>query len=537
MPAIAERLPAAAAARPSLLPLLALGLCAPTLVPLFATAWAWTQADADTVAHLARHVLPRASAQSAWLVLGVSAGAALLGTTLAALVALTEFPGRRFYAWALLLPLVLPGYVMAVALIGLFDVAGPVARFAQALGIDAWFEFRSRGGIILTLTLSLYPYVYLVAREAFARQGGRAMEAARVLGLGPWQAFRRAALPMARPAIVAGTLLVAMETLADFGTAAAFNHDTLTTAIYKAWFGLQSVEAALRIGGVLLLCVLAIALAEARWRAPRRYTAVGGTPVARIALGRGAILASAGCALVLACALVVPVARLAWSALPRLTQLDARWLVYALDSALLGAGAALLTVAAALAIEFAARERPGVATAAAQRLAGLGYGLPGALLAVGLYVPIMGLSNRIADATGIDVVLHGGLALLLLAYGVRFTAVAQATVGSALARVRPAVTESARTLGAGPARLATAVYAPLLRGGLVTGALLVFVDTIKEMPITLMMRPFGWDTLATRLFELTSEGQWADASVPALAIGVAGILPVWWLERRARDEA
>ena len=510
-------------------------LCLPTLLPLGATLAGALQADGPVLDHLLQVVLPRVAGNTFWLVLGVSLGSALLGTALAALVALTEFPGRRQFAWLLVLPLAMPAYVAAVALIGLLDYSGPIATQLRDWGIQTWPEFRSRWGVTLTLVLTLYPYVYLLARGAFASQGSRAMEAARALGMGPARAFLRAALPMARPFIAAGALLVAMETLADFGTVAAFNYDTFTSAIYKAWFAMFSIDAALAVAGVMLLAVLALIGLESWSRRAQRFHRVGRGPVSRAQLGRWRWAASGACTAVLLLAFGVPMARLAWLAAPHLPELGGRDLGIAGNSVLLGLLAAALTVLVASSLALLSRQAPGLATHSATRIATLGYGLPGALLAVGLYVPVTLLLNRLADWAGWEGVAQGGLVLLLVAYGVRFTAVAHAPIEGAWQRIRPSVVESARILGVSGWRLLARVHLPLLRNGLLTAALLVMVDVMKEMPITLMTRPFGWDTLAIRVFEFSNEGQWAQAALPAIAIVAVGLLPVLWLERRMQD--
>lgn len=511
---------------------LALLLCLPTLLPLGSALLGLLQADRQALQHLFEHVLPQVASNSFWLVLWVGCGCALLGSALAALIALCEFPGRRWLSWLLLLPLALPGYVAAVAFIGLFDYSGPLAVALRAVGWSYWPEFRSLAGVSLTMILVLYPYVYLIARDAFARQGARAMEAARVLGMTPWQAFWRAALPLARPWIAGGSVLVVMETLADFGTVAAFNYDTFTSAIYKAWFALFSIDAALAVAGCLLLLVLALVLLE-RWsRRGRRYFASVGVAPARLPLGRWRWAASALCLLVLLLGFVLPVTRLLWLAVDGFGGFDARWWQAAWHTLLLAALAAVLTCAAAAVLALAARGQPGRLSSAIERIATLGYGLPGALLAVGLYVPLNRLLGSLGHALGLGSALQGGLALLLLAYGVRFTAVAHTPISAALARVRPNLVDAVRVLGIGGGRLVATVYAPLLRGGMLSAALLVMIDVMKEMPITLMTRPFGWDTLATRVFEYSNEGLWAQAAVPALLIVAVGWLPVLWLERR-----
>lgn len=509
----------------------------PSLVPLLATLAALLQPDAETLGHLWQHVLPEVAANTLWLLLGVGLGSALLGTALAALVSLCEFPGRHLFAWALVLPLALPGYVLAVAFIGLLDYSGGLATVLRDdLGVQLP-EIRSRAGLVAVMTLSLYPYVYLVAREAFASQGARALEAARALGMGPLRAFARASLPMARPWIAGGTLLVLMETLADFGTVSAFNYVTFTSAIYKAWFGLFSTNIALQIAAVMLLVVFALVGLEATSRCRQSFVALGHRHATRLPPGEHAWLATAFCTLVLLCALVLPVSALAWDAAAHLRDLDARYWGYLRNALSLAAMAAVLTTTAAFLIALAARERPGRVTTLATRIATLGYGLPGALLAIGLYVPVARFSTWLAGTFGWNVPLEGGLLLLLVAYGIRFTAVAHAPVAGGLLRIRPSLIEASRGLGVTGARQLQQVHWPLLRDSFATAALLVFVDVMKEMPITLMMRPFGWDTLATRVFELTSEGEYARAALPSLAIVLAGLVPVILLTRRNADAA
>lgn len=503
-------------------------------MPLTATLAALLRPDAATLAHLWQFVLPHVAGNTLWLLFGVGAGTAALGTVLAALVALCEFPGRRLFAWLLVLPLAMPGYVLAVAFIGLFDHGGVVAgTLREGFGV-ALPKIRGRSGLTLVMTLALYPYVYLVAREAFASQGMRAQEVARALGMGPWRAFVHASLPLARPWIAGGTLLVLMETLADFGTVSAFNYDTFTTAIYKAWFALFSTGTALQIAAVMLVAVLVLVGLETASRRRRSFASTGHAGAVRIELGRRGWWASILCSAVLLLALGLPLARLVWDAVRHLADLDARWTGYLFNALSLSALAAALTTVAAFALALAAREQPGLRTTVATRVATLGYGLPGALLAIGLYVPLAHVSTWLAER-GIDLVLEGGLLLLLVAYGIRFTAVAHAPVAGGLLRIRPSLLEASRSLGVTGARQLRRVHWPLLRGSFATAALLVFVDTMKEMPITLMMRPFGWDTLATRVFELTSEGEWARAALPSLAIVLAGALPVVLLTRRSRD--
>lgn len=504
----------------------------PVLLPLVAVAASYFHVDVALWAHFAQYVLPDVALNTLWLLLGVGFGVAVLGTALAALVALTEFPGRRLFDWALLLPLAVPGYVMATAYIGLFDFSAPLATALRGYGFSLP-EIRSRGGVIAALSLVLYPYVYLVARGAFASTGARAMEAARSLGNSPLQAFRHVALPLAAPWIAGGTVLALMETLADFGTVAAFNYDTFTTAIYKAWFALFSIDAALQLAGALLLTASLLLLLEAQVRHRRRYTTGNGAPHSpRVRLRRMAWPATLLCSAVLAAAFLLPLVQLGVWAARHLPEVDARLLRLALNSLSLALFAALLTITAALLLAYAVRIRSTPLTRWATRTATLGYAFPGPLLALGLFVPYAAFINTLNGATGMSFTVQGGLALMLLAYAVRFIAVAHAPLVNGLLRITPSIDEAARLTGAGSVERLRRIHLPLLSGSLGSAALLVFVDVMKEMPLTLMTRPFGWDTLAVRIFELTSEGEWQRAALPALAIVVAGLAPVWLLNRR-----
>ena len=511
--------------------LLAALLALPVLLPLAVALGAFTRLDAELWSHLLDYVLPQVLPNTLWLLLCVSLGVSVLGTGLALLVGLFEFPGRQLFSWALLLPLAMPAYVLATVFVGSLDYAGPVATWLRGYGIELP-DLRNLAGTSLVMISVLYPYVYLVVRGSLAAQGARLMEAARALGLSPAQAVRRVALPLALPAAAAGTLLAAMETLADFGTVAAFNYDTFTGAIYKAWFALFSIDAALQLAGVLLVLVLVLLALQAWGFRDRRVAATGPLATRTILRGPAAWAASALCALVLACAFLMPVTQLLiWSG-RNLADLDQRLVTAALRSLQLGAMAAVLVATGAVMLAYAARLSPGATTRSATRLATLGYALPGALLAVGLYVPLAALIARINAHWDLRIMLQGGLALMLLAYGVRFVAVAHAPVSTGLERIRRSLDEAARLAGVTGWRQLRQVHLPQLLPSLAVALALVFVDVMKEMPITLMTRPFGWDTLAVRVFELTSEGEWQRAALPSLAILFAGLLPVIWLMRQ-----
>lgn len=516
-------------------------LALPTFIPIIAVfSGAW-HGDAQLLSHLYEFVLPRVALNTVWLVLGVALLAGTLGTTLAWLVAVYEFPGRRHFSWALLLPMAVPGYVMAFVFIGLFEYAGPVQSFLRAqLGGGTWLPpIRSVGGVILVMSLTLYPYVYLIARNAFLTQGRHALEVGLSLGLSRRQAFLRVALPLARPWIAGGVLLVAMETLADFGTVAAFNYDTFTTAIYKAWFSLFSIASAMQLASVLIVLALGLLIAEQALRGRARYNAKKSAPVPRIRLrGAPAIFASLATGGVFAVAFVLPFAQLLnWAIQSLGVELNVTYLRATLNTLLLAGGAAVLITAMGLALAYAQRRQPNKASLVNRglaRLATIGYALPGPVLAIGIFVPLAWLSNHLTPwlaPEGGVITLQTTLLTLMLAYAARFLAVGTTPVQANLERVTPNIEDAAMGLGVTGWGLLRRVHLPMLRGGLFTAATLVFVDVMKEMPITLMTRPYDWDTLAIQIFELTAEGQWQRAALPGVVLVAAGLVPVILLTR------
>jgi iron(III) transport system permease protein len=517
------------------------------LLPLSVLLLSWQAIDGDIWRHLWATQMPRLLGNTAILLLGVGTGVTLLGVSLAWLTSVCEFPGRRWLDWALMLPFAIPAYVLAFVFVGLLDFAGPLqALLRETFGSGLRLpRVRSTGGVILVLVLVFYPYVYLLARSAFLAQGKGVMEAARTLGKTPWRAFWRVALPMARPAIGAGVALALMETLADFGAVAVFNFDTFTTAIYKTWYGFFSLASAAQLASLLLLVVGLVLYGERRCRrgGPPANQRLRTSALYRLQGWRG-WLASGWCLLVFLCAFVVPVGQLlVWCWQRGRFDLDERYLGLVLHSVSLGAIAALLTVAVALLLAFARRQAPAREIRAGVALANLGYALPGSVLAVSIMLAFSFLDRELvvplsawAGGAGRPLLL-GSLAALLLAYLVRFMAVAHGPLDSSLARIRPSLPEAAQSLGANGPRRFFRVYLPLLRPGVLGALLLVFVDVLKEMPATLLMRPFGWDTLAVRVFEMTSEGEWARASLPALSLILVGLVPVVGLIRRSAGVA
>ena len=524
-------------------------LAVPALLPLASAAAAWAVPATEVWAHQLRHVLPRVTVNTALLLVLVGSATALLGTALAWLVAAHEFPLRRVFAWALLLPLAVPAYVLAVVFAGALDYAGPLQGWLRE-AIHPGLRLppvRSLGGAALVLTLSLYPYVYLLARVAFESAGSRPLEVAQSLGLDRGAALRRVLLPLARPAVAAGVALVCMETLADFGVVAALNVDTFTTAIYRAWYGMFSVTAALQMAALLGLAAVLGVWVERRARGARGYAGhrSGGELPRRPLRGREAAAAIACAGGVLAVAFVLPTVQLvAWAWQHAATDLDARYWAFAGRSVALAASGALVVVAAALVHGYALRGEPRGWVVGLGRVATAGYAIPGTVLAVGLFAPVAGLNNWLQDrldaALGSgapQLFLQGTLLAMFVAYLARFLAVGAGPVESGLERIHRNLDEAAALLGQrGVARLRR-VHLPLLRGSLFAAAILVFVDLMKELPITLMTRPFGFETLAVRVFEMAAEGEWQRAALPAVLIVAAGVIPVVLLARRATHVA
>lgn len=529
---------------------LALLLCLPALIPLVVILNAAIAPEAEVWSHLSRYVLPDVIANTVKLVVGVALIGGVLGTLLAWLTAMCEFPGRRFFDWALLLPLAIPAYVLAFVAVGFLDYAGPLQSWIRAVsGSSAWFPpIRSTGGTIMVLSLALYPYVYLLARSAFLTQGRRALEAAQTLGYGQHAAAWRVALPMARPWIVAGIALISMETLADFGAVSVFNYNTFTTAIYHAWFGMFSVSAALELAGVLMLFVLLAFVLERRSRTAANFSSVRDVSRAapRIQLRPAARYAAFLVAAVLfLLAFALPIAQLLYWAVERASgDLDLRYLGFIARSLFLAGSAALVIVGASVLLAYVLRRHPARLTRGVVRVATIGYAVPGTVLAVGILVPVIMLNNALQEllrswfgASAPVLLLQGTLLTVLIAYLARFLAVGFNPIETGLQRVTHSIDEAAIGLGVVGGSLLRKVHVPLLRTSLATAATLVFVDVMKEMPITLITRPFGWDTLAVRVFEMTSEGEWERAALPAVAIVLAGLVPAAMLTRRGAHVA
>lgn len=502
---------------------------------------------AGTWTHLASTVLPEYIANTVWLCLGVGVGVVAVGTSSAWLVTMHDFPGRRIFEWALILPLAVPAYVMAYTYTDLLQFVGPVqtalrSAFGWRAG-DYWFpEVRSLAGAVLMFIFVLYPYVYLLARTAFLERASGMLEVGRSLGLGAWGSFFRISLPLARPALAAGAALALMETLADYGTVAYFGVQTFTTGIYRAWFSLGDRTAAAQLSVSLLGFVILVLLAErlSRGRARFHNTTGRNRPLAgRRLRGWHAAAAFLACLVPLALGFLAPAGVLLEMALNEGdAQFGARFLHLARNSFTLAAVTALCAIVVSLLLAYAARTSRERLPHLLNRAVSLGYAVPGSVIAVGVLIPVTRLDNWLAGAiqawtgTSPGLLLTGGMAALVYAYLVRFLAVSLQTVEASLGKITPSMDDAARSLGCGHGGMLFRVHLPLLRGSLWTASLLVFVDVMKELPATLVMRPFNLDTLATQAYTLASDERLAEASTAALAIVAVGILPLIIVSRQ-----
>ena len=504
-----------------------------------------------TWAHLAATLLPEYITTSLQLCLGVGVGVGLLGVGAAWLVTHMDFALRRTFEWALVLPLAMPAYVMAYTYTDLLQFAGPVqSLLRETLGwgrADYHFpEVRSTGGAVLMFASVLYPYVYMLARTAFLERGGGVMEAGRSLGLTPWRSFVRVSLPMARPAIAAGVALALMETLADYGTVSYFGVQTFTTGIYRAWFSLGDRAAAAQLSMCLLGFVLLVLALEQASRGRARFHDAGlrrQPPRGPRLTGWHAAAAIAACCIPLLAGFVIPCGVLLQMAVTDGdAQFGARFFALARNSVVVSSLTALLAVGLAVLVAYARRLDRGPASRLAHWTTGMGYALPGSVIAVGVLIPVARLDNMLVQWLHAHfgwqggLVLTGSIAALVFACLVRFLASALQSVDAALHRVTPHMDDAARSLGLSPARTLRRVHVPLLRRGLLTAGLLVFIDVMKELPATLVMRPFNFDTLATQAYRLASDERLAEASTASLAIVAVGLLPLIVLCRQiAKD--
>lgn len=526
----------------------ALCISALVTVPLAGVVWLALFPADDIWSHLAGTVLPHYLRTTVLLMAMVAVATLLIGVTSGWLTTLCDFPCRRLFEWALLLPLAVPAYVAAYIYTDLLEFAGPVqgalrALFGWTSRREYWFpEIRSLPGAAAMLTLVLYPYVYLLARAAFLEQSICVLEVSRTLGRGAWGSFWGVALPLARPAIVVGVSLVMMETLNDFGTVQHFAVSTLTAGIYDVWLNMSSTAGAAQLSLVMLGLVLVLITMERLGRRGRRFhhTTYRWRPLPRHALrGARATLACVACGLPIVLGFAIPTAVLIdYTLRPSPSHgFGGHFSAYLWNSLTLSSLAALLAVATGLLLCYAVRLGGGSVVTAAGRLASAGYALPGAVLAVGIVVPFAlfdnALDRLLRDSIGVStgLLLSGSLAALVFGYTVRFLALAQGACEAGLAKITSGMDGAARSLGLAPGAMLLRIHLPILRTSLLTAAILVFVDGMKELPMTILLRPFNFETLATHVYQYASHDQFQQSAPGALAIVAFGMLPVYLLSR------
>ncbi len=520
-------------------------------IPLLSVSILALNPSGDIWHHLLTTVLSRYVMTTIGLMVGVGIGTLLIGTCTAWLVTLCRFPGRRIFEWALLLPLAMPAYVVAYVYTDVLEFAGPVQAllrniFGWESSRDYWFpEIRSLGGAIFVMTLTLYPYVYLLARVAFVQQSVCILEVSRTLGKTAWQSFFSIALPSARPSLFIGVSLVLMETLNDFGTVDFFAVETLTAGIFDVWLNLNNLSGAAQLAVIALCFVLLLLWAERKSRSNQRfhntstkYQALPSYQLKRAKMFGAVIL----CVLPIGFGFILPSCVLGYYALGFYEESISRDFYSILSNSLvLSSLSAILSVSAGIFLAYGVRLKESTLLKLAARFASIGYAVPGAVLAVGVLIPmgkidvvIQGyLKNVFGISTGL--LFSGTIAAVSYGYLTRFLALSYGTVEASLMRITPNMDGAARTLGLGPMKTLERIHLPLIRGGILAAAILVFVDTMKELPMTIILRPFNFETLATHVHQLASDELLEESALGSLSIVAAGLLPVIYLSRTIRE--
>ena len=516
-------------------------LCLLLSVPVLTILTSITSSSDGVWQHLYDTVLGDYVTHSLTLLVGVGLAVLVLGIGPAWLVTMTRFPGSRLLEWALVLPLAMPAYIIAYTYTGMLDIGGPLQvwireTFHVRFG-DYWFpNVRSLAGAVAMLSLVLYPYVYLLSRTAFLEQSVCVLEVSRTLGASPWQAFTRVAMPLARPAIIAGLSLVLMETLADYGTVQYFGVSAFTTGIFRTWFGLGSLTAAAQLAAVLLIFILFLVMTEnwSRQKARYHHTSNKYSRLPQIPLtGWKRVAAMIYCFLPVLLGFLIPFIQLSLWAMDtwHLVDKDSFFTLF-MNSLELASITAIIALLLGVFITYSKRLRPTLPLRSIVRVMGLGYAIPGTVIAVGVLIPFAWFDNTLDAwmrehfdiATGL--LLSGTLIAVVFAYLVRFLPVALNTLDAGLGKIKPTMDDVGRSMGLNPLQILRRVHVPLLQGSLLTASLLVFVDVLKELPATLILRPFNFNTLAIRTYELANQERLAEASSSALMIVLAGIIPV-----------
>ncbi len=510
-------------------------------LPIFTIASFIIHPTSEVWQHLLDTVLSEYLMNSALLMVGVGTGTFVIGVGCAWLTSVCVFPGKKFFAWALLLPLAFPAYIIAYTYTGMFDYAGPVQTWIRDLtgwGLHDYFfpEVRSLGGAITMFSLVLYPYVYLLSRAAFLEQSVCVLEVSRTLGCSVWTSFYRVALPLARPAIVAGLSLALMETLADYGAVSYFGLGVFTTGIFRTWFGLGDGAAAAKLAAILLMFVFVLVIIE-RWsrkRAQYHHTSSRYSSLPQYRLGGyHAGLAFCACFVPLLFGFLLPAYQLAvWAFETYEYMIDVSFILLIMHSITLALSAAALAVVLALFLAYGKRLFKSNTVTASIRVVATGYAIPGTVVAIGVIIPFAWIDNSLDSLMrehfgfSSGLLLSGSLFAVMFAYMVRFLAVSIQSVESGLTKIKLSMDDSARSLSYTPLEILMQVHLPLMKGTVLTAFLIVFVDVMKELPATLILRPFNFNTLAVRAFELAADERLADSSTAALMIVLIGLVPV-----------
>lgn len=515
-------------------------------IPIFTVIFSVFTPSGEVWQHLADTVLGDYVQNSIWLIIGVSVGVISIGVSSAWLITMCEFPGRKFFEWASILPFAIPAYLMAYIYTDFLDIAGPLQTMLRStfgLGIaDYWFpNIRSVEGAIIIMSLAFYPYVYMLARSSFLEQSTYLLEASRIMGYSTWQSFFKVALPVARPGIAAGLALALMETLNDFGTVQYFGVQTFTTGIYRTWFGLGDRPAAAQLAAFLLAFIVVLIFIERYTRNKISNEKANSTRFKRLnrfqLKGLKAWFVFLICFIPVLIGFILPVILLLNMFFANLQYLDFKFLQLAINSFTVSAITGVLAVGLALVMAYSARLNPGNWVKLFNRISSLGYAIPGSVIAVGVLIPFGFFDNTVdsffRENLGFSsgLLLSGTIFAMVFAYLVRFLSVSFGGVEASMEKITPNMDEAARGMGYSFTKVLRKIHIPMMSGGLLTAGLLVFVDVMKELPATLIVRPFNFDTLAVQVYRYASDERLAESAGAALMIVLVGIIPVIIISR------
>ncbi|MCH8125198.1 iron ABC transporter permease [candidate division KSB1 bacterium] len=519
-------------------------------IPIFIIFSHLFASPSSTWSHLASTVLKDYIINSFILIAGVGSLSLIMGVSTAWLVTTCNFPGRKFFSWALILPLSIPTYIAAYTYAGIFDYTGPVQKWVTFLGIDnntIFFDVMTIEAIIFILAFTLFPYVYLITRTSFHRQSRTFLESSRSLGKGQFSTFFKIALPLARPAIVGGLFLVLMEVLNDYGAVKYFGIPTFTTGIFRAWFSLGDSDAAIRLSAILMIFIFSLMWLENWQRGKAKFTSSDSSfkPMQKLTFGKvGKSIAFTICLVPFLFGFFIPVLQLgSWALQTAKDVVNTEFIVLVLNSFFLAVVAALLCVFVALVLIYTARLYHSYLTSRFSQIAVLGYSMPGAVIAVGVLIPLISLDKSIAGFMSANFGISTGLLLtgtifaLIFAYLVRFLAISFNPIKAGFENTCEKLDEASRSLGISPLRTLRRINLPLIKGTLLGAAILVFVDVLKELPIILVLRPFNFNTLSIRAFELASDEMVAQSANAAIIIILTGIIPIIILSNLISREA